>query len=707
MVKEKTHKSACIAVFCLFGIALNVVGAKLVAVLGIPLYLDSIGTMTVAAMGGTIPGILVGFGTNVINGLIDPYSVYYSVLNVLIALCAVRFYRKGYFRKVTGVIRAILTFALIGGVLGFLISWLLYGFTFGGSTSEPLARYIYSKGVLGVFASQFTADLLTDLADKTVSVLILLVFLRVVPEPLKSRLMLQGWRQTPISDKKRESIERKTHTSMSLRSKILILLGIAITLIAIVVTAVSYLLFFNSMVEQQIRLGEGVANVVVSAVDPEKVDLYLSEGENAPDYLETEGRLLSIMESTPEIEYVYVYRILEDGCHVVLDPDTEDLPGEDPGAIIPFDEAFRDDLDDLLAGKTITPVISNETYGWLLTIYHPIYDKNGVCQCYAGVDISMQEIMGQGRMFLIKVITLYSGFFLVILMIGAWVAEYNLILPLNSMASVAGDFAYDTEKSRKDSNRKIREMNIRTGDEIENLYQSLVKTSEDTVRFIEDAEKQAEVISKLQNGLILVLADLVESRDVCTGNHVRNTAAYARITMEQMREDGYYLDQLTDEFLSDVTNSAPLHDVGKIHVPDAILNKPGKLTEEEFTIMKEHAVVGGEILEKAMEMVSEGESGYLKEAKNLAEYHHEKWNGSGYPKGLRGEEIPLSARIMAVADVYDALVSKRSYKEGFPVERAFAIIEEGKGTHFDPKIVMSFLKAKKKIREVTEGRQDV
>ena len=144
-----------------------------------------------------------------------------------------------------------------------------------------------------------------------------------------------------------------------------------------------------------------------------------------------------------------------------------------------------------------------------------------------------------------------------------------------------------------------------------------------------------------------------------------------------------------------------MHDIGKIKVPDSILNKPGKLTDEEFEIMKTHTSAGNEIIQQAMELVST-DSGYLKEAKNLATYHHEKYNGKGYPVGLSGEDIPLSARVMAVADVFDALVSRRSYKEPFSFEKAMQIIEEGSGSHFDPNIVKAFFEAKDKVKEVSE-----
>ena len=354
---------------------------------------------------------------------------------------------------------------------------------------------------------------------------------------------------------------------------------------------------------------------------------------------------------------------------------------------------------------------SNETYGWLLTVYRPVYDSNGVCQCYAAVDINMDHIANVGYTFLAQVISLFLGFFIMILTVAIWLAEYNVILPINSMAYVAIHNDFETEESRTQAVANIEKLKIHTDDEIENLYTSMIKTTKDMVqttedmaRYIAQMQKQSEVIGKLQNGMILVLADMVESRDQNTGEHVRKTAAYTKIIMEELRREHIYEDELTDKFIEDVFHSAPLHDVGKIQVPDAILNKPGKLTDEEFATMKTHTTEGAKIITSAIEMVSEENSGYLMEARNLAHYHHEKWNGSGYPCGLKGTEIPLSARVMAVADVFDALVSKRSYKDGFPFEKAMAIIREGSGTHFDPNVAEAFLRAEDQVREVMESQ---
>ncbi len=167
---------------------------------------------------------------------------------------------------------------------------------------------------------------------------------------------------------------------------------------------------------------------------------------------------------------------------------------------------------------------------------------------------------------------------------------------------------------------------------------------------------------------------------------------------EGLKKKGYYEKKLTDKFMMDVETSAPLHDVGKISISDTILNKPGKLTDEEFELMKTHTTAGKEIMEKVIDRV-QGEN-YLKEARNMAAYHHEKWDGSGYPEGLYGEVIPLSARVMAVADVFDALSSKRVYKDAMPFEKAMSIIEEGSGTHFDPKCVEVFLESQKEVKTV-------
>ena len=198
-----------------------------------------------------------------------------------------------------------------------------------------------------------------------------------------------------------------------------------------------------------------------------------------------------------------------------------------------------------------------------------------------------------------------------------------------------------------------------------------------------------ERVSAMQSGMITLMAEIVENRDDNTGGHIKRTAKYVEQIAEELKKRGAYASVLTDAYVKDMIVAAPLHDIGKIHIPDNILNKPGRLTEEEFAIMKTHTTAGRDLLVQAMEEL--GEFPYLRMAIEMAESHHEWWNGKGYPEGISGEEIPLCARIMAVADVFDALTSKRCYKDEMPLEKAYAIIREESGTHFDPVVAEAFL----------------
>ena len=237
--------------------------------------------------------------------------------------------------------------------------------------------------------------------------------------------------------------------------------------------------------------------------------------------------------------------------------------------------------------------------------------------------------------------------------------------------------------------KAFRRLDVRTGDEIERLYQSLCRMTFRQTEQMRNIRRLSDSTAKMQDGLIVTMADMVENRDSDTGAHIQKTAAYVKIIVEGLKKKGYYTEKITPKFMSDVVRSAPLHDVGKINISDKVLNKPGKLDDEEYEIMKTHTTHGKKIMEDAISTVA-GEN-YLKEARNMAAYHHERWDGKGYPEGLHGEVIPLSARIMAVADVFDALTSPRVYKPAFPVEKALSIIEEGKGTQFDPKCVEVFM----------------
>lgn len=209
-----------------------------------------------------------------------------------------------------------------------------------------------------------------------------------------------------------------------------------------------------------------------------------------------------------------------------------------------------------------------------------------------------------------------------------------------------------------------------------------------------EVKEKTAYVNKLQERMVLGMADMIENRDTNTGGHVKRTSEVIRIFTEELRNtDKEY--GFTDEFLSDVAKAAPMHDLGKIAVDDSILRKPGKFTPEEFEEMKKHSEKGAEIVAQILNGVEDEE--FVQIAINVAHYHHEKWNGQGYPEKISGIAIPPEARIMALADVFDALVSKRCYKEKMDYDKAFGIIEESLGSHFDPEIGKLFLKCRPQL----------
>lgn len=205
-----------------------------------------------------------------------------------------------------------------------------------------------------------------------------------------------------------------------------------------------------------------------------------------------------------------------------------------------------------------------------------------------------------------------------------------------------------------------------------------------------------------QDELIFTMAKLAAYRSGETGSHLHRVREYCKILALDLVETQPSLG-LTRGWAEEVANVAPLHDIGKVGIPDSVLHKPGKLTNEEFELMKTHTAIGGRLLNEIHEQTK---SPYLQLAYEITMFHHEQWNGNGYPKGLRGEDIPISARIMALADVFDALVSRRSYKEPFPHDKAKGIVLAAKNIHFDPVVVDSYLNNEKEWLGVMEQYQD-
>lgn len=220
-----------------------------------------------------------------------------------------------------------------------------------------------------------------------------------------------------------------------------------------------------------------------------------------------------------------------------------------------------------------------------------------------------------------------------------------------------------------------------------------------------EVARRARETETVKDATIIALASLAETRDTDTGAHIRRTQRYVRILAEAARNDPAFAPELGGEVINLLFKTAPLHDIGKVGIPDRILFKPGPLTEEEFSIMKEHTTLGGRAISEAQKQLGESNS-FLHLAHEIATTHHERWDGTGYPAGLRGEQIPLAGRLMAIADVYDALRSRRVYKGPLSHEEACAIIQQDAGRHFDPALTGIFGAIHEDFRQVSEAYSD-
>lgn len=238
----------------------------------------------------------------------------------------------------------------------------------------------------------------------------------------------------------------------------------------------------------------------------------------------------------------------------------------------------------------------------------------------------------------------------------------------------------------------------------EQLQQSQLTLEDQVEEQTREIREQSDQMMQMQESVIDGMATLIESRDGNTGEHVRNTKRYVSMMVQYMYDHRMHTDEIDPDYMTQICNAAPLHDVGKIMISDMILNKPGRFTPEEFAVMQKHSEIGGNIVKDVLGNSTDPD--LIQMSSDVAYYHHEKWDGTGYPNGLKGEEIPLSARIMAVADVFDALVSKRVYKDAMGIEEAYSILVKDAGTHFDPELVQVFVAIKDQVMAYLQNGEE-
>ncbi len=692
-----------VIVLIIAGTLLNLILSWLMRQTDLPFYVDTVGTILTTALGGIIPGIITALITNIVNFAMDGESIFYASLNMLIAIVTAGFFESKRKKHLLHHVLYVLAIAFIGGVIGGFITWFLYGEPSSSPLSDAIMDFYTNSFKFNTFWSFMFSVYLTDIIDKAISYIAAVWIMYLLPEKLKKSLFMSGWRQKKLSKEDQRAVKKNLKGKLSIGTRTIVLVIASTFLMTVIVTVFSLINYRRYTKEWIAQNAEQVAYLAAGQIDADKVEDYLRYGYDTAGYTRTHEKIQNIMDSSANIQFLYVYKFEQDGCHVVFDsdarlPDGTMIEGDEPGAVVPYEPELEPYIQQLIRGERIPAIETHDQYGSLLSVYYPIYNSNGRCVCYAITNVNIQTISSFSFDFVGRVVLLFLGFFILAVVIGLWISRYRIVMPLAGMTKYADEVAFMDEDEYENKLKKMESLDIHTGDEMQLLYKALCKMTGDTVSQMNDIRMKSEEIAKMQNGLIITMADMVESRDSDTGAHIQKTAAYVRIILQGLKKNGYYTEKLTDKYMQDVEMSAPLHDIGKINISDTVLNKPGKLTDEEYAIMKTHTTAGKNILESAISTV-EGDN-YLKEARNMAGYHHERWDGKGYPEGLHGEVIPLSARVMAVADVFDALVSPRIYKPPFPLEKALQIIQEGSGTQFDPKVVEVFMEALPEVKNV-------
>lgn len=414
---------------------------------------------------------------------------------------------------------------------------------------------------------------------------------------------------------------KKEKNRKSRLRNLMIMLFLLSILLAGAISFVSIELFTIRLRDSRTNIAEGSSYLAKELINADKINYWLTNGKDE-EYNTTEKNLNSILVNTNNLTYLYIYQIREDGCHIVFDFDENAAPTGEIGELVEFDESFLPFKDDLLSGEKIDNIESNDSYGWLLTHYEPIYDSSGKCVAYAGADVSMTEIHDYIKNF-VNFIVFFTIIFLLI---------FILIT--------------------------IRMFHV-------------YRIADESAALIEQKKRDKQLLTEV----IEAFAKLIDLKDSYTQGHSQRVAKYTAMLATEL---GYDEDTVDTYY-----TIALMHDIGKICIPDEVLNKPGKLTDEEYSLIKSHASKGYDTL-RNISLMPELATG--------AGSHHERPDGLGYPKGLKEGEIPRVAQIIAVADTFDAMYSNRPYRKRMNFEKAVSIIKDVSGTQLTSDVVDAFLR---------------
>jgi len=478
----------------------------------------------------------------------------------------------------------------------------------------------------------------------------------------------------------------------SLTRKITFGFILVISLIGLIFVTWSFFYSDKKIKQDQINSATNCAKIASNLLYNAPLDKFLANGKDTAynDYM---SDLFAICKNF-NLRYLYVY--IPNFENNTLTPifDMAGRPGDGDkvwqlGKVVDwkFSKAERNafyGVDDN------TLVELNDKYGHVISRYVPVYNSKDKVIALIGVDFDFHD-------YKLRIITsfirglLFMGLCLFsIYIVLMFYLRQIIVKPILLISSKMNNFL-------KNGAASIEPLEIESGDELEMMATSFNQMAADINSYVRQ-------ISDMQMETIFSLAKLAQSRDDDTGKHLERVQRYCLVLAKKLADGSPYSGQIDDDFIRNVVNGSILHDIGKVAITDLILLKPGKLTDEEFAEMKRHTTLGAQTLSEVHSKF--GNNAFIQVGKLMANYHHERWDGRGYPEGLKGEEIPLAARIMAIADVYDALGTKRVYKDAFPQEKCVAIIQEGSGTQFDAVIVDAFLEVADEFYQIRKELDD-
>ncbi len=472
----------------------------------------------------------------------------------------------------------------------------------------------------------------------------------------------------------------------SLRLKCYLSIFLAVAFLCSASMLTTYFVHSHNLDGRYSKLRYSVAKNVRGLIDPGKSENYIN-GYDSEEHIKNNIRLRKLTEDITDIYSIGVYKFTEGGMYTVFDTTSDKIRGG-VGDFTKYTKEWENIKNQLLLGETVENVCVHYSAGQTDVYCMPVNqtEDGGYVYICIGVLRSLTESM-KSEFFSRNskgIISIAFAF----LALSVIYIEFKVIKPINNITLLVKRAASETNSKFLD---EMVASKIKTVEEIEDISRSLIKIYSSKIRL-------SRVVATESSSKSSAIISILKRMDNFYAMHLDNSSQYTVLLVSALRNIEKYKDKISDRDYEDMLLAAPFHDIGKLAIPNHILNKPSSLTSEEYEIMKQHTVLGAKIIDDLCE--GEEPKSYLLLARQIALYHHERWDGAGYPQNLKGEEIPFLARIITVVDVFDALVSKRVYKEAYPFDKAFSIIIEEKGKAFDPEIVDVFVSLREKIYDL-------